>query len=91
MNLKNLPPTSNLAQGIPSTLQELQAENLSLRLLVATLVWKAGGKVDVYPADIELATMTRRLHAIPLDVPGIPKGATRWSVEEFVNGKKGNG
>ena len=85
MSLKNLPPTVDLAQPTGSTIQDLQAEVIALRILAATLVWKAGGSVNVSQADMELATMTCQLHALP-----IPSG-TRWYVEELTKSKTGNG
>jgi hypothetical protein len=65
-----------------STEVDLRAEVVALRILIATLVWKAGGHVDVYQGDVELATSSCQLHAIPL-----PTGnGTRWFVDEEAKG-----
>ena len=84
-DLKNLPPTMDLPKMTGATIEDLRAELLAARIMMATLVWKMGGRVDVSQADIELATMTCQLHAIPL-----PNNlGTRWYVEELPTGKKG--
>ena len=75
-NLKNLPPTPDSPLMVPETKEALKAELLALRILVSTLVWKAGGAVDVSQADMELAMSICALHASPI------QGGTRWWVKE---------
>lgn len=77
MAFSHLPPTRDIPLLKPTDLDSAQAELLAMRILVATLLWKAGGSVLVSQADIEHAAKTCVLHATPS-----VQGGTLWHVKE---------
>lgn len=59
---------------------DVEAELLATRLILATIIWKSGGSVNVTEADVQVAAMTCELHAQP---SLIGEGATKWFVTEM--------